>query len=209
MATESVIEDFSNDNVIYLELRSTLRKENKMSKREYLAAMIRGVLKCRIACPNITVKLIISINRGEPVESAEENISLSIEFFKKHPDIIVGIDTSGNPTKSNFRDYIKMLEVARRNGLKVSVHCAEIVDNQEVKDILEFHPERLGHGTCIHPNLGGVRNNWETLLKKKIPVELCLSSNIKCKTVESYDKHHFKLLYAAKHPLTLAVSKLN
>lgn len=37
-------------------------------------------------------------------------------------------------------------------------------------------------------------------------LELCLTSNIKCGTVESYKKHHFIHLFTAKHPVVLAVS---
>lgn len=206
IATERVIEEFSHDNVIYLELRSTLRKEDNMTKIDYIESMIKGVLCCRQKFPKTIVKLLISINRGEKIESAIENVKLAIEYFKKYPDIIVGIDTSGNPEKSKFCDYLKLLETARREGLKFSVHCAEIVENQEVKEILDFYPDRIGHGTCIHESFGGSQSNWNNLLLKKIPVELCITSNIKCKTVESYEKHHFKLLYNVKHPISLAVS---
>jgi len=37
-------------------------------------------------------------------------------------------------------------------------------------------------------------------------LELCLTSNVKCGTVESYKKHHFIHLFTAKHPIVLAVS---
>ena len=207
-ATKRVIEDFNKDNVIYLELRSTPRAEKNMSKKNYLEAMIRGVQHCKIHYPNILVKLLISVNRNETIESAKENIELAIEYWKKFPNLILGIDLSGNPTKSKFIDYIDILNKARSEGLKISIHCGEVVDNQEVKNILNFHPDRIGHGTCIHESLGGDKNNWDELLKKKIPVEICITSNIKCKTVNSYDEHHFKFLYENKHPITLCVSNI-
>lgn len=37
-------------------------------------------------------------------------------------------------------------------------------------------------------------------------LELCLTSNVKCGTVESYKKHHFIHLFTAKHPIVLGVS---
>ncbi|KAK6630634.1 hypothetical protein RUM43_014619 [Polyplax serrata] len=204
IATERVIEDFCKENVIYLELRSTLRKEDNMTKRDYIESVIQGILRCRKKFPNISVKLIVSINRGETIESATQNVNIAIEYSKKYPDIIIGIDTSGNPEKSKFCDYVKLLKRARSEGLKFTIHCAEVPGSEEVKDILDFNPERIGHGTCIHELLGGSQVIWDELLMKKIPVELCISSNIKCKTVESYDRHHFKLLYNANHPITIA-----
>lgn len=37
-------------------------------------------------------------------------------------------------------------------------------------------------------------------------LELCLTSNVKCGTAESYKKHHFAHLFSVKHPVVLAVS---
>lgn len=37
-------------------------------------------------------------------------------------------------------------------------------------------------------------------------LELCLTSNVKCGTAESYKKHHFVHLFSVKHPVVLAVS---
>nr|CAD7268940.1 unnamed protein product [Timema shepardi] len=73
----------------------------------------------------------------------------------------------------------------------------------EVKAILEFKPERIGHGTCIHPQLGGSSELWEILLQSKIPVEACLTSNVKSRTVKHYEDHHFQYMFKHQHPITL------
>lgn len=44
LATENVIREFSEENVAYLELRSTPRKTEHMSKMEYLQAIIDTIL---------------------------------------------------------------------------------------------------------------------------------------------------------------------
>lgn len=36
-------------------------------------------------------------------------------------------------------------------------------------------------------------------------VEVCLTSNVKCQTVESYDAHHFRDWYDQDHPIALCV----
>lgn len=36
--------------------------------------------------------------------------------------------------------------------------------------MLQFKPDRIGHGTCIHPNFGGTKQTWEALCTLKIPV---------------------------------------
>lgn len=37
-------------------------------------------------------------------------------------------------------------------------------------------------------------------------LELCLTSNIKCRTVPSYASHQFKYFHEAGHPITIGVS---
>jgi hypothetical protein len=39
-----------------------------------------------------------------------------------------------------------------------------------VEKILDFHPDRLGHCTCIHPLHGGSQELWIKLLNSNIPV---------------------------------------
>lgn len=67
-------------------------------------------------------RLIISINRSSPVLEAEEITSLAIDFFKSHPDVVVGIEISGNPNVGKFEEFIPSLTKARRAGLKVGLN---------------------------------------------------------------------------------------
>ncbi|XP_076176171.1 adenosine deaminase-like protein isoform X2 [Ptiloglossa arizonensis] len=206
-STYDVIREYATDNVIYLELRSTPRAvDGQMSKQEYLEAIIKAFWICEREFPDILVKLLISINRKQGYKAAEENINLAINFFKKYPRYVVGLDLSGDPMTGDA--FLELLKEARMAGLKVVVHCAEIPNEIETMDILEFKPDRLGHCTCIHPNLQGSNKLFDMLLNTKIPVELCLTSNVQCKTVPSYASHHFKYLYEAGHPVCLATIKV-
>lgn len=47
--------------------------------------------------------------------------------------------------------------------------------------------------------------NFKLLVNKKIPIECCLTSNVKCGTVKSYEDHHFKRLHEMKHPVVICV----
>ncbi|XP_014476859.1 PREDICTED: adenosine deaminase-like protein isoform X2 [Dinoponera quadriceps] len=202
VATCDVIRDFHKDNVIYLELRSTPRAvEGLMTKKEYLEAMIKALEASRSESPRILVKLLVSINRKHGYEAAKENVNLAIQFMKQYPEHIVGLDLSGDPTAEG--SFVELLKTAKKAGLKIAAHCAEIPNEKETNDILKFKPDRLGHCTCIHPSLQGSEQLFDTLLQSKIPVELCLTSNIKCRTVSSYAAHHFQYLYKAGHPITI------
>lgn len=64
-------------------------------------------------------RLIVSINRSNPVCDAEDITSLAIDCYKLYPDVVVGIEISGNPLIGKFEDFIPSLNKARAAGLKV------------------------------------------------------------------------------------------
>lgn len=46
--------------------------------------------------------------------------------MEKYPQYIVGIDLSGDPTAGDIEEFLQLLEMSRKMGLKISVHCAEV-----------------------------------------------------------------------------------
>lgn len=77
--------------------------------------------------PRIIVKLLVSINRKEGYKSAKENVDLAIQLMKQFPHYVVGVDLSGDPKVKE--SFLPLLEIARKTGLKVAAHCAEVIIN--------------------------------------------------------------------------------
>jgi adenosine deaminase len=63
--------------------------------------------------------------------------------------------------------------------------------------LLSSNPSRIGHATFLH---SAAR---ERVLSDKIPIEICLSSNLLCKTVDDIKEHHIN--YWLEHGLPLAI----
>ncbi|XP_034485871.1 adenosine deaminase-like protein [Drosophila innubila] len=195
-ATELAVRDFAKDNVMYLELRTTPKSNANMSRRDYLETVVESI---KNACNQyaITVKLLPSINRSEPVEVAEETVALSLELCQNDPDIVVGIDFSGNPSQGKFSDFMPALELARKHGLKLAVHCAEIDNPTEIREMLKFGMSRCGHGTFLSSS------GFAHMKDHNIPIECCLTSNVKSGTVSTVSAHHLKELMEADVPKVL------
>ncbi|VDO65926.1 unnamed protein product [Haemonchus placei] len=147
-ATKDVIREFSNDGVVYLELRSTPKATTEMSKEEYVQAVIDGILQAS-RDNDIITRLLLSIDRRQTIEDAQKTVDIAVA---DKSGIIVGLELSGDPSVDG-RKFIPVLQRARASGLKVSVHLAE-VSNQldEVDEFLAFRPDRIGHGTYLHTN---------------------------------------------------------
>lgn len=74
-------------------------------------------------------------------------------MHEQYPDIIKGIDLSGDPSCCKFSDYKEMLNVARNKGIQLALHCAEVANEEEIIEMLNFGMDRLGHGTFIDGKL--------------------------------------------------------
>lgn len=63
--------------------------------------------------------------------------------------------------------------------------------------MLDFVPGRIGHACFFQ------EDHFKKLKSHGIPVEICLTSNIRTESISSLDIHHFADLYSSKHPVIL------
>ncbi|XP_064609543.1 adenosine deaminase-like protein, partial [Liolophura sinensis] len=201
-----VIQDFCQDNVKYLELRSTPREVASagLTKRKYIETVLRAIEDQEKAYPDIIVKYLPSIDRRHTIDNIADTISLADELSKTSCGRIVGMDLSGDPLAGDARDLCPLLLDARRRGLKLAVHLGEIQNPEDSLELLKVIPDRVGHGTFLHPEMGGSQEMLELMLKHSLPLELCLSSNVKGQTVKGFDQHHFQYWFQHGHPVTFA-----
>lgn len=150
---------------------------------------------------SIEVRVLLSINRAEDAASAIKTVELAIEFASKECgscDIdkpernrVVGIDLAGNPTIGTWNQWLPALDLARKAGLKITLHCAEIDNYEESAAMLAWHPDRLGHCSFLNTQ------SKEELFENRIPVEVCLTSNTFTNALKAWHEHHFRELYSA------------
>eukprot|EP00092_Neocalanus_flemingeri_P021537 GFUD01023359.1.p1 GENE.GFUD01023359.1~~GFUD01023359.1.p1 ORF type:complete len:352 (+),score=103.59 GFUD01023359.1:57-1112(+) len=205
MAARDVIKEFDDDGVKYLELRSTPREvDGRMTKTEYCKSVLEEILAARDGGLGIKVKLLLAVDRRK-LDCLEETIEL-YKVFRTSPryeNLLVGLDISGDPRMGDLLSVMGRLEAIRSEGIKLAIHLAEVFNPEEIGAFLQFKPDRIGHGTCIHPSLGGSQELWEQLQQVKCPVEVCLTSNFTCQTVPSYSQHQAGLYHKHGIPVVL------
>ncbi|XP_069564237.1 adenosine deaminase-like protein [Brachyistius frenatus] len=203
MVTTDVIKEFAADGVKYLELRSTPRevKDTGLTKKSYIETVIKAIQQCKNEGVDIDVRFLVAIDRRNGTEVAMETVKLAEEFMLSSDGLVVGLDLSGDPSVGHGKDLLPALQRAKNCGLKLSLHLSEVPSQLEESDLLlNLPPDRIGHGTFLHPEVGGSQSLVDKVVKNNIPLELCLTSNVKGQTVPCYVKHHFKYWYQLGHP---------
>ena len=194
-----IIEDFIEDGVIYLELRSGPRKTNYMDKKKYIETIL-SVLEDFNTSGRIIVRFLLSVKLDSSLPEMIENADLAIKYSKEHP-CIVGVDLSGNFHQSNLEENLKVLKKCKERGLKISCHIAEedVICNETLPILELIKPARLGHATKICPN------SQEGLLVQSYGplIECCLTSNVLTGSVAEYSKHHARTWFDINHPICL------
>lgn len=159
----------------------------------------------------LTVRLLLSINRTHPIHAACSNTALSIVWSlvrwtgEGHlgevgaQRVVVGLDVSGDPSKGNLSPLYTLLDKARACGLGVTMHAGEVMNEEEVRRVLAWKPDRLGH-MCVLPQ-GMLQELAST--DSPIPIELCPTSNaftLGLRDAEQDDESD-KAAAHASHPL--------
>ncbi|XP_065189392.1 adenosine deaminase-like protein [Sycon ciliatum] len=100
MVTQSVVQDFADDNCRYLELRSTPRAvpDTGMTKESYVAAILHAIQESESEQSNskCIVRVILSIDRRQSVAEAMDTVLLAQRHMQQS-GLVLGIDLSGDP----------------------------------------------------------------------------------------------------------------
>ncbi|MFZ6021823.1 MAG: adenosine deaminase [Chloroflexota bacterium] len=183
--SREAVEDAARDQVRYMELRFTpvaLSRQRGFALREVMAWVCTAVQQASRDF-NLPVQLLVSVNRHEPVELAEEVIALAVEFRQYG---VAGIDLAGNEAEFNADPFLSLFREARREGLALSVHAGEWGGAENVRQaIQDFEADRIGHGVRVLEDGAVVRMAAE----RGTAFEVCITSNVQTGIVPSL-KHH-------------------
>jgi len=107
----------------------------------------------------------------------------------------IGGDEIGGPALP-LRDAFSY---ARDAGLRLTAHAGETAGPESIRAALEIGAERIGHGirAVDDPDL------MRRLREERVPLEVCITSNVKTGAVASLGAHPVRRLFDAGVPITL------
>ncbi|KDR72176.1 hypothetical protein GALMADRAFT_253015 [Galerina marginata CBS 339.88] len=200
-ATRAVLHTFLDDafpQCTYLELRTTPRQTASMSRELYLTTVLNELEWYDHG--NQKTGLIVSLDRRMGEDVIEQCVMLACKL-KEHGRRVVGLNLCGDPTAGDVQVFERCFEWAKRAGLGLTLHIAETIQNppEETLKLLSYNPDRLGHATFLNDEAIAI------VLEKRMCIEICLSSNLLCKTVPTLEAHHILQYLKANHPISICV----
>ena len=127
-----------------------------------------------------------------------EAVDLAIKYKDRG---VVGVDLCGDSLKGDITIFRDAFAKAKAAGLYITLHFGEEPSClPELETLLSYEPDRLGHILFLTPEAKA------EIIRKKLGIELCLTSNIKGEHRHSYADHHLGEWLEEENPLALCVS---
>jgi adenosine deaminase len=192
-STVGVIKKLNEDNIGYCELRFAPQHHTRkgLSQEQVVLSVLEGIKSGTEIYKDVKINLILCMMRNDPIsKNHKENIE-TIELARKYLDRgVCAVDLAGGEM-DNLAEYKEYFEFAKSLKVPYIIHAGENPYPKNVDVAIDLGAKRIGHG--IH-SIGDLEI-LEKLIDSSIPIEVCITSNVQCKCVASYETHPIRELF--------------
>ena len=201
------VEDLSQDSDFYFETRLAplFHTRKGLTHQQIVSAVLKGLERGRKDF-GVRSGLIICAMRNMNVSL--EMAELAVDFRERG---VVGFDLAGEEGGYPPKKHVEAFHYIQRENFNITVHAGEGYGKESIWQAIQYcGAHRIGHGTRLIDdiavkdgkavNLGDLA---QYVLDKRIPLEICLLSNVHTGATPSLADHPFKILYQEKFRVTL------
>jgi adenosine deaminase len=182
--------DAAAENVRYLEVRyaPVLHTEKGLALSTIVEAVVRGL---RDAERQVDIKagVIICGIRNQSPEASYSMAELAVAF--KHKGVI-GFDLAGAEEDFPAKKHKEAFQLILNNNINCTLHAGEAYGPESIAQAIHFcGAHRIGHGTRLAED----EDLLDYVNDHRIPLEVCLTSNVQTQSVASYEKHPLRAYF--------------
>ena len=138
----------------------------------------------------LSIYWIFAAVRHFSVEEAERVFVKAAELKPARPSII-GIGLGGDERRAGSASFRALYAQAREDGLRLTNHAGETTGPEAIWEALAIGSERIGHALSVPQDQKLVQE----LKARSIPLELCLTSNLRTGVCPSFSVHPLRRLF--------------
>ncbi len=178
--------DAAADGVRYVEVRySPLLHRPALTLAEAIEAPLAGIKRGEAETGTKAGLIVCGIRTRPPAESLE--LAQAAAGYRAAG--VVAFDLAGPERGFPARDHRAAFAYAAQHGMACTCHAGEGDGPDSIHQALhDCGARRIGHGT----RLGEDPALLEYVVERRIPLEMCLTSNLHTHTVSSIAEHPFK-----------------
>ena len=168
-AVRNLLSELKEQGLIYAEIRFApqLSTGKGLTQDEVVAAAIEGMKDV-----DLDAGLILCCMRGNDTHDKNvETVRVAEKYLGKG---VCAIDLAGAEALFPTEDYVDIFTLAREKNIPVTIHAGEAEGPESVRKALELGAKRIGHGVRSLEDEELLRE----LSEKRIPLELCPTSNV-------------------------------
>jgi aminodeoxyfutalosine deaminase len=168
-------------------------------RKQDFAAIFEGLERGRARGARdfgVSLLWIFDATRHFGVEEAQRVFELAVRYQDRN---VVGIGIGGDEQKAPAELFRGVYSYAADNGLRLTAHAGETAPPESIWGALNLRAERIGHGftAAEDPDL------IEELAYRQIPVEICLTSNVRTGVCKAIADHPVKSYFDQGVMITL------
>ncbi|MFQ5629842.1 MAG: adenosine deaminase, partial [bacterium] len=191
-------EDAAIDNVRYMEVRYSpiLHQKQGLELEEIVDAVLAGLSDAEKQF-NIRTGVIICGIRSINPQTSLLLAELAVKYKGKG---VVAFDLAGAESNFPAKNHVRAFYKVRNNNINTTLHAGEAFGPASIHQAIHYcGAHRIGHGTRLIEDedlLNYVRDH-------RIPLEICLLSNVQTQSVKSLEEHPFKEYFDKQLRVTL------
>jgi adenosine deaminase len=205
-------EDLAADGVVYAEVRYApeLSTERGLTLDEVVDANLEGFMlgseRAAEAGHEIVMKMLVTAMR-----QAARSVEVAECAVRWRDAGVVGFDVAGPEKGYPPTRYLDAFEYIRRENFHITIHAGESFGLPSIWEAVQFAgAERLGHGVRIVDDITTLPDGSVELGRlaafirdRRIPLEMCPTSNVHTGAATSVREHPFDLLRRLRYRVTV------
>ena len=179
-SVERLLDELAEQGLVYAEIRFApqLHCQKGLSQEEVVIAAIDGLSRGKL-----DASLILCCMRGaENREANFENVRLVKKYLGKG---VCAVDLAGAEALFPNENFVDVIEYARSLSLPMTLHAGEALGADSVSSAIELGANRIGHGVRSIED----QKLLSILAEKKIPLELCPTSNLNTRVFDELSEY--------------------